>query len=83
MSVLILAVDQKQAVPISQSLGKINIAASCLSPNEKAPAFYSKYCTEKIHFPETFDRNKYAEYLKSLVKKRNYDLIIPCPDYST
>lgn len=83
MSVLILAADQKQAVPIIQSLGKRNIAVACSSPNQNAPAFYSRYCTEKIHFPETSDRDRYADYVRSLVQIRKYDLIIPCSDYST
>lgn len=83
MSVLILSADQKQAVPIVQSLGKRGIPVGCLSPNPLAPAFFSKYCSEIIHFPGTRDRERYAEFLKTLVKEKSYRLLIPCSDYST
>lgn len=83
MSVLVLAADQKQAVPIVQSLGRRNIEVACLSPNNTAPAFFSRYCSDRIHFPHTSDRDKYAEFLKSLVRQRKYELLIPCSDYST
>jgi len=83
MSVLVLAADQKQAIPVVQSLGKRGIAVACLSPNPKAPAFYSRYCTEKIHFANTSDRKAYADFLKRLVKTGKYRLLLPCSDHST
>ena len=83
MSVLILAADQKQALPVVQSLGKKGIRVTCLSSKSTAPAFYSKYCFEKIHFEKTSDEDKYVDFLKSLVKKGQYKLLIPCSDYST
>lgn len=83
MSVLILAADQKQAVPVVQSLGKRHIAVACLSPKPTAPAFVSRYCSERILFAETSDRGKYAEFLKSLVKQKKFELLIACSDYST
>ncbi len=83
MTVLLLSADQKQAIPAIQSLGKRNIPVTCLSPNKNAPAFFSKYCAERIHFPATSHREKYADFLKSLVKKRKYNLLIPCSDHST
>jgi predicted ATP-grasp superfamily ATP-dependent carboligase len=83
MSVLVLAADQKQAIPVVQSLGRRGIHITCLSPNMKAPSFYSKYCSEKIHFSGTSNEEEYATFLEDLIRKRKYDLIIPCSDYST
>ena len=83
MSVLILSADQKQTIPIIQSLGRRGIAVACLSPEPKAPSFYSKYCTEKIHFEATSDRKAYLDFLKRLVKNGKYQLLITCSDYST
>jgi len=83
MNVLVLAADQKQAIPVVQSLGKRGIAIACLSPNPNAPAFYSRYCTEKIHFANTSNRQAYADFLKRLVKTGKYRLLLPCSDHST
>lgn len=83
MSVLILAADQKQAIPAVQSLGKKGIAVACLSPNPRAPAFYSKYCTEKIQFDDAANREAYANFLISLVKTGKYHMLMPCSDHST
>jgi predicted ATP-grasp superfamily ATP-dependent carboligase len=83
MSVLILAADQKQAIPAVQSLGKRGIAVSCLSPNPRAPAFYSKYCTEKFHFEATSNKQAYLDFLIPLVKRGDYRMIMPCSDHST
>lgn len=82
MSVLITDADLKQALAAAQSLGKRGITVACLSSNPMAPAFYSRYCKEKIVFKEQKKRNKYSDFLIDLIKKRKYDLIIPCADYS-
>jgi predicted ATP-grasp superfamily ATP-dependent carboligase len=83
MSVLILAADQKQAIPAVQSLGKRGIEVACLSPNPKAPAFYSKFCTEKIRIEDTSNREAYADFLKHLLKNGKYHMLMPCSDHST
>jgi len=83
MRVLITDSELKQALAITQSLGRKGIAVSCLSSNRAASSFYSKYCQEKFISPYLSDKENYINSLLEIVKNKKHELLFTCSDAAT
>jgi predicted ATP-grasp superfamily ATP-dependent carboligase len=83
MRVLITEAEVKQATAIAQRLGRRGVEITCLSSNPGAPAFYSKYCSERLSSPFVAHKEDYIKRLLAIVRTGKYDVVIPCSDAAT
>lgn len=82
-NVLITDAQLRAALAIIRSLGKKNIKVTAISERENAIGLHSRYCDEKLIFPNP--RTQTEEYIKklvNLVEKRKFSCIIPSHTYT-
>jgi len=80
---LITDAHTKQALAITQSLGRRGIEVSLVDSSTTAPAFASQYCCEQLIAPDRRDERAYIEFLLHAVRRRQYELLITCDDLTT
>lgn len=83
MNVLVTDAVTKQALAITQSLGRRGIDVTCISSEFYSPAFYSKFCKKHFVAPRERDKDGFISFVQDLVKKERYELVITCSDLST
>lgn len=83
MSILVIDANTKQALAVTQSLGRRGIDVTCIASSLYAPAFYSKFCKRHFIAPGERDKSGFINFVSNLVKKEKYELVITCGDLST
>lgn len=83
MRVLVTDAHTKQALAITQSLGRRGIEVSLVDSSPTAPAFASQYCRERLIAPPRSNEDAYIAFLLSVVKRQPYDLLVTCDDLTT
>jgi len=80
--VLIAGGEERVGLAIVRSLGKKGIKCAVLSTTRLGAALYSKYCEKRIICPSpTVSVLDYLEFLKGLLKSKQYQILIPASSY--
>ena len=77
MSAIVTNAESSIGLAVIRSLGRNNVDATVASCEEHAISFHSKYCKEKIIYPQISNKNKFIKSLEVIVKKGNYDVLFP------
>lgn len=83
MSVLVTDAHLKQALAVTQSLGRRGIEVYCLSSDRNSAAFHSKYCKRYFVSPLPRDKEQYINFILKIIKETKFDLLITCDDVTT
>ena len=78
--VLVTDAHTKQALAVTQSLGRRGISVSLVDSSSAAPAFASQYCRERLISPQRRDESAYMEFLAGCLRRNRYELLIACDD---
>lgn len=79
--VLLLDGDSTQALPLSRSLKKKGYNVDIVEYTKWGYGSASRFVNNRFLFLEHEDVEKYHEFLLPILKKGNYDTVIPCDDY--
>jgi predicted ATP-grasp superfamily ATP-dependent carboligase len=80
---LVTDAQLRASLAIIRSLGKQNIKVTAVSEIRSAMGLFSKYCSKKLISPNPRDSpNLFLKYLLDLVKKNDYECIIPSHTYT-
>lgn len=77
MKVLLTDGNYKHTLAAVRALGAKNIEVSVLSYLPFSISFYSKYCKKHYVIPKIDNTNKFIESVFEIVKKGDYDVILP------
>jgi len=81
--VLVTDAKLRSSLAIIRSLGKHNMKITAGSETKSAIGLFSKYTSEKIIYPNPrTSPDAFLKYLLTIVKKDNYDCIIPSHTYT-
>lgn len=83
MRVLVTDAQQKQALTVTQSLGRQGVEVSLVDSSPNAMAFASQYCCERFVSPPLTNQEAYTKFLLDIVKRQYYDLLVTCTDMTT
>jgi predicted ATP-grasp superfamily ATP-dependent carboligase len=79
--VLVFDAQIRNSLAIIRSLGQKNIATDCAGEHSWQPAFFSKYCRNKIIYPSpSRDTRHFVNFVREIVEQEHYDMIIPVTD---
>ena len=77
MKVFITDASYKHTLGAIRSLGKKGIYIIAGSSSKYAQSFYSKYCAEKVIYPNPRNENQFAKYMLRYVKENKIDVLLP------
>jgi len=75
MNVLVTGAG-KHTLAIVRSLGKLDMEIGVISSSSEL-SFYSKYCKNRFKCSSLDDEDEYISFLEAVLKKYNYDILIP------
>ena len=76
MKVLVTDAGYKHALAAIRSLGKKGIYVIA-GAHRRGQAFYSKYCRERVIYPDPADPDKFAEFMIDYVRENRIDVLLP------
>ncbi|MHA1357050.1 MAG: carboxylate--amine ligase [Candidatus Helarchaeota archaeon] len=77
MTVLITDASYKHTLGVIRSLGKKNFYVIAASSFRNAHGFFSKYCKERIIYPNPKDIEKFTRFTYNYVKKKKVKVLLP------
>lgn len=85
LKILLLDGKERSSLAIMQSLSNnIDVDIICGENSDNCLCFYSKYCKNKIIYPDIENYPiKFVEWLKNYLKNNEIDVVIPTSDFST
>lgn len=82
MKILITDADYKHTLAAVRSLGKKSIYIIAGSFSRCAQSFYSKYCKERLLYPNPRDEDEFIQFMLKYVRDNKIDVLFPV-GYST
>lgn len=83
-NILVLDAHLRASLVAIRSLGQRNVGVTAGSETRFAMGLFSKYCGERIIYPNPRSKTKsFLEHMESLIKKNDYDLVLPTHTYTT
>ncbi len=76
MKVFVTDAGYKHALAAIRSLGRKGIYVIA-GAHRRGQSFYSKYCRERIIYPDPADGHKFAEFMIDYVRKNHIDVLLP------
>lgn len=75
--IFITDANYKHTLAIVRTLGKKGLYVIAGATSGFSPAFYSKYCSETIIYPNPKNESKFITFMLNYVKKNKVDVLIP------
>jgi predicted ATP-grasp superfamily ATP-dependent carboligase len=77
MKVFITDASYKHTLGVVRSLGKKGIYVICGSSSPYSQAFYSKYCKERVVYPDPKNEKKFIVSILKYLKENQIDVLLP------
>jgi len=77
MKVFITDAENKHTLAAVRSLGKKGVYTIAGSSIKHAQSFYSKYCKERVVYPNPKNGEKFVNYLLNFLKESEIDVLLP------
>lgn len=83
MKVFVTDANYKHTLGAVRSLGKRGISIIAGSSVKFAQSFYSKYCQERVLYPDPENEEEFVTFMLGFVKERGIDVLLPIGYFAT